>query len=76
MQWTERESTRDRTPRTTIRRSHAGVETALRCVSVRRCCEWTFFGQPGGETDADPPHPRPKLAWRTPHHGAATRKER
>jgi hypothetical protein len=30
----------------------------------------------GGETDADPPHPRPTSAWRTPHHGGATRKER
>ena len=28
-----------------------------------------------GETDADPPHPIPTLAWRTPHDGAAARKE-
>jgi hypothetical protein len=29
-----------------------------------------------GETDVDPPHPIPTLAWRTPDDGAAARKER
>ena len=28
-----------------------------------------------GETDVDPPHPIPTLAWRTPDDGAAARKE-
>ena len=63
-------------PRRPSRRSHAGGGNGATLRFGAAVLRMDVLRTAEGETDADPPHPRPKLAWRTPHPGAATRKER